>query len=103
MKEKINPIWEDKNNRKGGCWSFKIYKKNINKTWIDTTIHLLANSLTKSKDNSSMITGISISPKKSFCIIKIWNNNSKNNSKLLLNDKIENLSITECLYKAHNF
>ena len=100
MRENINPIWEDVHNKNGGCWSFKIYKKNVSKVWLDMSIHLIAESLTKDKHKT--ITGISISPKKSFSIIKIWNNTVKFNSKELLNDKIENVSISECLYKPHN-
>jgi len=100
MRDIINPMWEDSHNKDGGCWSFKIYKKNVSKVWLDMSIHLIANSLLVEKEKT--ITGISISPKKSFCIIKIWNNSSKLNSKSLLNTKIENMAINECLYKPHN-
>ena len=49
-----------------------------------------------------MINGISISPKRNFCIIKIWNNDHKKCDKSLLCQDVENLSFSECMYKCHN-
>ena len=57
--------------------------------------------LTKDKKDSNMITGLTISPKRSFSIIKIWNNNKNKNKSTLLN-KVNNLSFDSCIYKAHN-
>lgn len=101
MRENINPIWEDPKNKNGGCWSFKIYKKYIPNTWLDLSVHTVAESVTVKKDDSKLITGISISPKKSFSIIKIWNNNSKKKEVNILTDNIDNMHLNECLYKAH--
>ena len=97
----ISPIWEDSKNKNGGCWSFKIYKKYIPNTWLDLSVHTIAETITKSKSESKTITGVSISPKKSFSIIKIWNNNSNKKENKLLTEKIEHLRLNECLYKAH--
>ena len=41
MREGVNPLWEDDQNVNGGCWSFKIFKKNIYDSWIDVSINLL--------------------------------------------------------------
>lgn len=101
MREDIHPIWEDPKNRDGGCWSFKIYKKYIPNTWLDLSVHTVAESLTRKTTESNLITGVSISPKKSFSIIKIWNNNSSKKENRIITDKISNLQLNECLYKAH--
>ena len=53
-------------------------------------------------EDLNLITGISISPKKSFCIIKIWNNDKNKNSKDLINNNLLNLNLKESLYKAHS-
>ena len=98
MRGTIFPMWEDTKNKNGGCWSFKIYKKYIPNTWIDLSIHTVAETVCS---NSKLITGISISPKKSFSIIKIWNSDANKNSNKLLTDKIEHMVINECLYKSH--
>lgn len=97
MREGINPLWEDPKNIQGGCWSFKIQKGNIKKYWTELSIFLLGENITK-KEN--IINGISISPKKTFCIIKIWNNNKKDNDKSLLNTKME-IPFESCIYKQH--
>ena len=102
MRGEIHPIWEDPKNRDGGCWSFKIYKKYIPNTWLDLSVHTVAESLTRKSTDSNLITGISISPKKSFSIIKIWNNNSNKKEDTIITDKISHLQLNECLYKAHN-
>ena len=102
MREDIHPIWEDPKNLKGGCWSFKIYKKYIPNTWLDLSVHAVAESLTRNSKESNLITGVSISPKKSFSIIKIWNNDSNKKENRILTDKITHIQLNECLYKAHN-
>ena len=99
--EYVYPMWEDKNNKPGGCWSFKVYKRYIPNTWLDLSLHTVAEKLTASPELSKTITGISISPKKSFSIIKIWNTDSNKKSNKLITDSIDNLNIDECIYKAH--
>lgn len=77
MKENINPMWEDNNNINGGCWSWKILKKNSYNAWLNLSASLIGETLSS---ENSFINGISISPKKGFCIIKIWNNDTKKNN-----------------------
>lgn len=101
MKEDLPPLWEDDRNKNGGCWSFKIYKKHISKTWLDLCSYILSNELTNNVDDSSMITGITISPKRSFSIIKIWNNDSTKNDIKLLKENIPYVNLEESIYKAH--
>ena len=102
MRNGIKPIWEDEQNCNGGCWSFKISKKDIHKAWNELSIALLGETITVSKENSNNITGISISPKKAFCIIKIWNRDSKKNKQELLSKKIPFIFLNSSIYKAHN-
>ena len=97
----INPLWEDKYNRTGGFWSFKISKDNANLTWNQLSIYLIAEQISKYVNDTMMINGISISPKRNFCIIKIWNNDSKKCDKTLLNKNISEIDYNECMYKCH--
>lgn len=100
MRNNIRPMWEDDKNVNGGCWSFRVSKKDVNKTWLELTMALLGESLTTSSQNALTINGISISPKKSFSIIKIWNNNTHlTESKLLT--QIPGLNMDEIMYKPH--
>lgn len=72
MKNNIKPMWEDIENRNGGCISFKVPTHVIPDTWKDLCYRLIGNTLCKDKERLSKINGITISPKRNFCIIKIW-------------------------------
>ena len=100
MRNGINPIWEDEKNINGGCWSFKINKKEVYDTWKDLSIHLLGENVSRELKNSLIINGISISPKKNFSIIKIWNNNNKITHNIL-SKKIPNIYVYDSIYKSH--
>lgn len=100
MRDGINPLWEDPNNKNGGCWSFKISKNDVYKTWNDLSVHLIGENITKEIDNSLNINGISISPKKCFSIVKIWSKNNKNINNYL-SKKIPNIYIYDSIFKSH--
>lgn len=72
MREGIQPTWEDEKNRGGGCFSYKVGNKNITTTWKQASYLLVGERLTEESKLCQMINGITISPKKNFCIIKIW-------------------------------
>ena len=98
MRENIEPLWEHKDNIKGGCWSLKIPKGNINELWNNISISLLNESILNINDIN--VNGISISPKKNFCIIKIWTNINNKNKKIL--NPIKNLSYDGIIFKPHS-
>ena len=72
MRKDINPIWEDPKNRNGGCFSYKISNKNVYNVWKDLSYILSGETISNDPKFASQVTGITISPKKAFCIIKIW-------------------------------
>ncbi len=75
MKNGIEPIWEHDANRNGGVCSFRIELNNFEKLWEELNIRMVSGTLSKDSED---ITGLSISPKNSWAIIKIWNKNSNN-------------------------
>tara|TARA_B110000305_G_C19342412_1_gene589868 strand:+ start:714 stop:1259 length:546 start_codon:yes stop_codon:yes gene_type:complete len=77
MKNNIKPIWEDVENSKGGCLSYKINTENVYNVWKKLNYYLIGETLIDDKDIMDNINGISISPKKNFCIIKFWIKNSE--------------------------
>ena len=99
MREGINPIWEDEKNRNGGCFSYKINSKNVSSTWKNLSYILMGETLTP-EDISSSVNGITISPKKSFCIIKIWFSNCDNNKPDIITE-VDGLTNIGCLFKKH--
>ena len=68
----IYPQWEDKNNIRGGCWSFKIPKDKCRNVYFNLMKYILGECLIHEDIEYSIINGISISPKKNFSIVKIW-------------------------------
>ena len=80
MRESIFPTWDSPENINGGCLSIKVLKENMLDFWQDLCAKLLCEKLLKNSE-SSVINGISTSPKKHFCIIKIWLSDSKYSDK----------------------
>lgn len=98
MKQGINPTWEDPHNANGGCFSYKISNTDVCKVWKNLSYCLVGESLlTKNKNN---ITGITISPKKNFCIIKIWMSDCNNQNPTIIN-YFEGIDAKGCLFKKH--
>tara|TARA_Y100000816_G_scaffold276281_1_gene245312 strand:- start:1915 stop:2427 length:513 start_codon:yes stop_codon:yes gene_type:complete len=73
MREGINPFWEDPKNINGGCFSYKVNYKCISECWKNLSYLLVGETITNEHINKH-VNGITISPKKNFCIIKIWFN-----------------------------
>ena len=59
-----------------------------------------AEKLLMPKANFENINGISLSPKKSFCIIKIWMKNCKMINPSIFQD-IEHMDKNGCIFKKH--
>lgn len=84
MRNNITPLWEDKQNSKGGAWSFKVNTYDAAELWTRLSGMVLGESLISSdveKKHSippCSINGLSICVKKeNVTIIKIWNCSSK--------------------------
>jgi len=98
MKNNIPPLWEDQYNINGGHWSYKVFKKNASECFIEAMTATIAEQICQEK---SIITGISISPKKGFCIIKVWNNDSDYQDPTILNETIKGFIASDTIYKSH--
>jgi hypothetical protein len=83
MREYVFPMWDAEENIDGGCLSIKVLKENMPMFWEDLSIKLLGETLLKEqyRDKWNIVNGISTSPKKHFCIIKIWMRDDSLNSK----------------------
>ena len=100
MRKGITPLWEDPKNRKGGCFSYKINNKNVYECWKNLTYNLVGENLSNNKNLQLQINGITISPKKNFCIIKIWLANCDYQDAALINCD-NNMDAHGCLFKKH--
>lgn len=100
MRSGITPMWEDVKNRNGGCFSFKVANKLVYDVWTHLFYSLCGESLCIKQDNNKYINGITISPKKNFCIVKVWLQDCDIQDPNIL-VQIPNLSIQGCIFKKH--
>ena len=100
MRKGITPLWEDPRNRKGGCFSYKVSNKNVYECWKKLTYSLVGESLSSNKKLQEGINGITISPKKNFCIIKIWLGNCDFQNASMINCS-SGIDAHGCLFKKH--
>ena len=101
MRDGITPMWEDQKNRNGGCFSYKVSNKNVYEVWRDLTYVLLGESISSNVIFVNSVTGITISPKKNFCIVKIWMTNCDHQNPTVVTSDVKNLSPQGCLFKKH--
>lgn len=101
MKEGIKPIWEDPKNRAGGCFSYKISNKCVYEVWKELSYVLVGESISSQPSFVANVTGITISPKKNFCIIKIWMSNCANQNPCIVTSEVKGLTSNGCLFKKH--
>jgi len=100
IRDGITPTWEDPNNREGGCFSFKVANKSVPQVWQNLSFMLVGETLSNNHKMLRIINGITISPKRSFCIIKIWLKTCDVQSPETLTT-IPGLSIQGCIFKRH--
>jgi hypothetical protein len=100
MRHNIFPTWEDPLNKAGGCFSYKIPNKNVYPVWNELFKLLCSEKLSNKDEISKHINGITISPKKNFCIVKIWLDCTLYQDPDIIK-KIDNLNINGCIFKQH--
>jgi hypothetical protein len=100
MKQGISPMWEDQKNRDGGCFSYKVPNKSVVKAWTDLTYRIVGGSISSNNQFVNSVTGITISPKKNFCIIKVWMSNCNHQNPTVVSP-IKGLVSQGCLFKKH--
>jgi len=101
MKEGIMPIWEDKQNRGGGSFSYKVANKSVYDVWKELTYCIVGNTVSENKSFMNSVTGITISPKKSFCIVKIWLSSCEYQDSTLITNELSEIKSSGCLFKKH--
>jgi hypothetical protein len=100
MRKGINPIWEDERNRNGGCFSYKIPNKDVPDAWKQLSYSLVGETMSDNKKLLPHINGITISPKKNFCIIKVWFANCSFQDAAVIRE-VHGITSHGCLFKRH--
>lgn len=99
MRNTILPIWEDPQNINGGSFSYKIPNKSVKEIWKNFSYLIMSECMIGDEKIQLLINGITISPKKNFCIIKIWVKDCSISNPEIFN-KLSNINLT-CLFKKH--
>ena len=101
MRDGINPIWEDPKNKSGGCFSYKVSNKTVYNIWKQLSYVVVGESISHQTSFVANVNGITISPKKNFCIIKIWMATCANQNPSIVTNDVIGLSSQGCLFKKH--
>lgn len=101
MLKGVKPTWEDPKNRNGGCFSYKVPNKSVYAVWKDLTYVVVGGTISKQSNFVNKVTGITISPKKHFCILKIWMSDCSNQNPSVVTSELKGLTPQGCLFKKH--
>jgi hypothetical protein len=74
MRDPLPPLWEHHQNIRGGCYSFRCQKKDAADVYIN---YIIASMLQKLAHKDNVVNGLSISLKRGFNVIKVWNMNAQ--------------------------
>ena len=99
MQGDTSPLWENRANIRGGSYCLKVGRKVALDVYHR---YLIAAGLGLITSRENPIVGVTMSPKRGFSIIKLWNTNAKgfNNPAdiVLLHEEVK---IEEILYRPH--
>jgi hypothetical protein len=97
MRDPSPPLWESHHHIRGGCYSFRCQKKDASHIYLNHIIASMLGSLPT--DSTNRINGISISPKRGFNIIKVWNTDAQRFCKSSdLNTNISTIREADIIY-----
>jgi hypothetical protein len=101
MRGDTSPLWENKTNIRGGAYCLKIPRRAAIEVFTRYVAAAAADCAT-TDPAANPIVAVTISPKKHFCIIKIWNLNARAHSNpadiVILHEEVRT---EEILYRPH--
>lgn len=101
MKNEILPLWEEKENINGGCWTFKSSIYDSLDHFLHIFLLLITNNFLSNELNND-INGITYCPKNNnICIIQVWNNNFEKLSNIKHHFYIRETYQYNIIYKKH--
>ena len=100
MRNNVKPMWEDPANCNGGCFSFKVLNKVVVNVWKELFYAICGETLFKTTNINKKVTGITVSPKRNFCVVKVLMTDCSVKDPSMMID-IANLSKEGCLFKKH--
>ena len=101
MRQTVWPMYEDPMNTDGGYFSYKVNIRDVRRVWSAIVYSLVGNTLAKDPAVQANITGLSISSKKKFCIVKIWMSNTRFQNPSVITAKIPGLDTNTGMFGLH--
>ena len=74
MRDPIPPLWENKENIRGGNYSARVGESDVTEVFVRYAVAMMLGEV--AQDSGNEMNGISIAPKKGFAIVKFWNKNA---------------------------
>jgi hypothetical protein len=100
MRDDIFPTWEDPDNREGCCVSFKVKSDILQEQWTLMVNRVVGETLLTSQE-TRVLNGVSIAPKKEFNIIKLWFRDNHSEFPEWLREHEPCFTKDKCLLKKH--
>jgi hypothetical protein len=100
MRNDIKPVWEDDENRKGCCLSFKVSNREVKTVWKKLCYAVIGRQISTNETFTDNVNGVTISPKRSFCIVKIWMKGCEYRTASCVNSLI-GINTKDALFKKH--
>jgi hypothetical protein len=72
FRDGIGPVYEDPHNRGMGAFSYIVSNRLVCEVWRNLCYALAGESICIRPEDARHVNGVTISPKKGFCCIKIW-------------------------------
>jgi hypothetical protein len=102
MRDGVAPMWEDPKNKDGGCFKYRIINKHVPQTLKHMIYTLVGETLSTNKLFLQNVTGITISPKKKFCILKVWTSNCDFQNSDVINIDNNILNTNKAIFEIHD-
>lgn len=97
MRDNIPPLWENSANIRGGGYSFRVQRREASDLYLVYCIAAMLEEVMNTPLNK--VNGVSISPKKNFNIIKIWNTNAETFNKITdIKTIVKDLKVDDFMY-----
>ena len=101
MKKGIKPMWEDPKNAKGGAFSYRISNQYVGETFKDLAYVLMGETISNDLSFVNDICGITVSPKKSFCVMKVWMSNYTHINPSVITSGIKHFAPKTAIFMKH--
>jgi hypothetical protein len=105
MKRDIKPMWEDPKNTHGGCWSFKVNKRDTAVVWRELLMLLVGEQLDGVLSAGDEMNGVSVSNRYNADLIQLWNSKAEAahgvNMMAKLQSVLKGVEFNTPYYKAH--